>query len=848
MKHHTIIKHRTSIASHLAHRRHFIFLECWDSVKKTHPMNGSSWSEDDGRKPVIFATHRETDSGSGSRSRDSFSDDLMGSAAFSALAPQKRKSNDLSDLTIDKLDFSSLGFYDREKEVGILRGHFDSVLGAKTERRLILVSGASGVGKTRLAETLRIPTLKQRGLFVRGKFDQNMRNDPYSGIANACAEMLGAMMKLQEKDPNRLKEIRAEIEQTLGSELQLLFEVIPVLAEVVDIDGASSEPSPKSASMSAVSSIDSKNRIHYAFLRFIRIVTKHFNPLIVVLDDLQWADTSSLDLLEVMLTDQQNPKLMVIVLYRSNEVDDTHIFNRYLSAFETKSLGGAFSLDRVSEMGNLNFEAVHEIIQDLLSSDDSRTLGLAQVCIRKTNGNPFFLLCFLSILCEKQLLQFNFGTLSWKWNDDEIDSSTHASENVVELLTRKMEAFPAHLLGILKVAAYLGAAFEVNTLEIVWAAAPDISKNQDDEESALEDLLLKLYSEGLLVRVSGSPPRIGWVHDKVQEAAIELIPESERLEFAQRVGTIMMSKLDEQQLDSVIFVVVNLLNGSSSGALDSETRANLARLNLEASQKAVKVSAFDTAAKFAGTGIDLLPEKAWDENYDLALRLYSVGAKAEGFVGNVTAMDRYCHTVLSQENKPMEDKFDIYHIWIDSLSNRSDIAHAASLLFEILGQFKCRFAKNPVLVGLGVVGNIIRIKGTMKPRDTSKLEPMKDEKRIELMRFLDKLATCCYMLKDDRMPLVVFRSLNWTFKYGTCDFSPPAFATTGMMLTGILDDIQAGSLYGRHALTLLSNSGTMSTSSRTLLCVHSFLLSWTQPLRTLYKPLLQGYDIGLQTG
>jgi predicted ATPase len=180
--------------------------------------------------------------------------------------------------------------------------------------------------------------------------------------------------------------------------------------------------------------------------------------------------------------------------------------------------------------------------------------------------------------------------------------------------------------------------------------------------------------------------------------------------------------------------------------------------------------------------------------------------------------------------------------------HRGKLDEARDHLLEVLQEFKCRFPKNAALVGLGVVSNVVRIKSTMKSRDASKLVILSDTKRIEALKILDKLTTVFYMLKDDRMPLAIFRSLNWTIKYGFCDYSSCTFATNGMILTGIRNDFQGGSKYGEQALALMERCNLQATAARTTFCVYSFLFPWTKPLRSLLKPLLQGYDIGLRTG
>jgi predicted ATPase len=243
-----------------------------------------------------------------------------------------------------------------------------------------------------------------------------------------------------------------------------------------------------------------------------------------------------------------------------------------------------------------------------------------------------------------------------------------------------------------------------------------------------------------------------------------------------------------------------------------------------------------------------LPDNAWVDHYEVALNLHTVGARAEGILGNTETMEFYCKQVISQADRPLEDKFGVYNTWIDSLLNRVLFDEAGALGLEILGKFKCRFPKNSVLVVLSIVTSVIRVKATMKSRDVSKLSLMNDSKKVERNRILDKIGTVFYMAKDMRFPLVVFKSLNWTMKDGCNEYSSVAFAGVGVILTGALNDLPGGSKYGEQALVLLERSNSQITAARTMFLVYGAIFAFTKPLRSLLKPILRGYDVGLQSG
>ena len=770
-------------------------------------------------------------------------------ASFSAIKPQTRKSAAITDLTMDKLCFEQVGLYGRQEEIAKLNEEYQSHLQAdKPECRVLLISGKSGTGKTKLAETLERPVSQSPdGLFVKGKYDLSHKSQPYAGIANACGEICGSILYLQQQDPDRANAICQEIESTVGDELPLLFHAIPTLIEILHKPDAMQEMKLTQSSKS-LSSQKSKSRILFAFVRFMRVITKYFTPLVLVIDDLQWADTSSLDLLDALILDHESIKLMLLGIYRSDEIDDTHILTSFLKSLDSRRCCQDLWLTQLA-INNLNIQDVEHVIQDLLRCEDAiESRELAQICYEKTHGNPFFLLRFVSMLHNRHLLEFNYGSLSWTWNGEAIKTNATACDNVVQLLLDQMNVLPVHLLEILKLASCLGSTFDYHYVGIAWMKSSCDVPDGDGENTCLE-ALDELSRGGYFVRVSKEKRQFSWVHDKIREAAMTLIPESERCIYMRGLGLVFLHELSGEELDSIFFVVVDLLNFSPIDVLDAHGRQKISDLNLTASKKAIKLSCFESAAKYAGKGIEFLEEGAWDsEDYKLPLQLYSIGAKAEGFLGNLDVMEHYCKTVISKDRIPLDQKLEVYSTWVEGMSGLSRVAEAAAFTFEVLSEYRCGFPKNPAIVKADIAANLFWVKTRLKSRDPSSLPIMNDDTRIELMKLLDQQIVFLYLLNDKRMPLVIFRSLKWTFKYGIADYSAFSFANTGLIVTGVLNDIQAGAAFGEHALTVLNKSPSKSRAARTIFTVHAFLFSWTRPTREGLKPFFQTYSMGFQNG
>jgi predicted ATPase len=772
----------------------------------------------------------------------------------------QKPGNGAIGFTLDKLKYATLGLYGREKELESMHNTLEKLMASalpEHERQLIVISGFSGTGKTSLANHgLKQSTEKLGGLYVRGKFDMNIRNQPYSGIDAACSEIWNAISELQCRHASSFQLLCNQIKTELGSELGLLVQVIPSLAKVVDCaeddaDNDKDDPNEKSGRMNMVemSLAESRNQFNFAFLRFIRTISYQFLPLVFVLDNLQWADGASLALIDVLLTDSSTSRLMVVGIYRTNEVDKTHISYRTIEDLQQKTRDKCFEMTQL-EIGNLEPDAVHSIILELLASgNDSQTRSLAEICHKKTLGNPFSVLQYLANLIECRMLRFNFGTVSWTWDEKEIEVSTSACDNVVDLLKARMEELSTNFIDVLKLASCLGSTFEVDTLKLIRDKTSMRSSRQDHDH-ALMASLEAFEAAGYILKSAATTAHLSyrWVNDITQEAALSLIPETERGTIAARIGVIILKHCKNKGLGSKIFLVLNLLNQADDKLLDYNKRLDLARLNYRASQKAVSLSAFESAADYATRGIRLLSKNAWVDHYEFTLLIYTTGAQAEGFIGNVDTMQHYCQQVLLQEERPIEDKLGVYNTLIDSAVNQGLLDDARDLLITVLKKFHCPFPKNSALVGLELVSNIVHIKASAKTLDASKLSLLNDRTKLEVMKLVDKLNLVLNRLQDDRMPLTVFRSVNWTIRYGVCDLSSVAFARAGLIFTGLLSDLQGGTKFGQQALALIETSKSQSSKGRTLFLVHSFVFPWTKPARSLLKPLQRSYDVGLQTG
>ena len=931
------------------------------------------------------------------------------SSVTAALIPQERVRNSLEELTIDKLNLHTLGLFGRDLEIQLLQKalpHREQQQSTSASAsRCILVSGKSGTGKTALVRhALQDPVENAGGWLVEGKYSARQTDEPFLGIRGLCGQVCGHILPLQQTHPIRFQQIQQACHAL--QQWHQLVQFAPVLQEI----GAehTSHPHPPPSSIISTTTQQQQQQQHHsdkhshdtshsddspvplpppllqqrsstysaaadpafplAFLQFMQLISQHIQPLVLMLDDLQWADAATFDLLEMLLHDYTCRKnnIVVVGIHRTLERDDTSNTNPALEQFlwqmqqeaceiipdnnppsamaavksldlllddddddddddnehhrsqtnprreaapfsdrdderglmpstpqtttrksrrsivlqpsAAKAISASISTDPSSslsaspanapleltqvELNNLDLTAVDDLIQHLLSTDKNatpKTSSLAQLCWNKTHGNAFFLLQFLQILQETKMLTFNLGGLAWQWDESEIAATTRSTENVVEMLQHKMQ-YEANV-DILKLAACLGSTFDFETLSLVWNKQPSA---KDEQDILLGEYLqefvhcgymteLGSHTGGFLAGTSSSRRRYRWAHDSIQEAAIALVPVDQQPIFYRETALLLASQMDERQIQDSIFVICNLLNKGTPPQLSKE-RWSMADMNCQACQKAMSLSAFEIAASYAAKGIALLPvneDECWKDDSRLAVDLYSLGAKAEGAVGNTSTMEHYVDSVLQRRELDEKDKLSAYYTLIDSIFNRGNVQQAMDMCLEVLRKFKCHFPRNSLQIGYDAAIQVLKIKTNLKYRkDVDSLKTLTDPTRILLFRLLDKLTTCCFFAQDERLPLVIFRGLNWSLKYGVCEYSPPVFATVSMILTGIVKDFQAGAAYGQDAYRLMERTKSSGgvTDSRTSICLYGHTFTWFRSIRLCLKPLFDGYDTGLRHG
>ncbi len=535
---------------------------------------------------------------------------------------------DLSGFKLAQHDFSThfhlpQKLYGREADLQQLLATFDTVVQGHSQ--LLLVAGYSGIGKSVLVQEIYKPITEKRGYFIAGKFDQFQRNVPYSAVVQAFRDLVRQLLT---DTQSRLDDWKTQLLTAVGNNGQVIIDVI---SEVELILG----PQPVVPTLPPT---EAQNRFNLVFQNFIKVFGQADHPLVIFLDDLQWMDSASLKLMTLMMNDI--PYLLLIGAYRDNEVSPVHPLMTTLEELQKRG-----NLVQTLTLTPLTLLHLNQLVSDTLHLPLERTLPLAELVLEKTGGNPFFMGEFLKTLYVEHLLEFNLSQREWQWDLAQIQAR-NITANVVELMTGKIQRLPSPTQVILKLAASVGNQFDLATLAVISETSVD---------SVTTDLWEALR-EGLVVPLAEN---YKFVHDRIQQAAYSFIPEADRPALHWQIGQLLLKHV--QTLEERLFEVVDHLNLGITLAETPTVKLQIARLNLQAGQKAKLSTAYGAALEYLKRGLQLLPEEGWQSDYELMFNFHLEVTEVEYLNLNFLQSDHQCDILLQHANTLL-DRIKIHEL------------------------------------------------------------------------------------------------------------------------------------------------------------------------------------------
>jgi predicted ATPase/signal transduction histidine kinase/CheY-like chemotaxis protein/tRNA A-37 threonylcarbamoyl transferase component Bud32 len=724
--------------------------------------------------------------------------------------------------------------YGRDREVDLLMSTFDCVSAGKTE--VMLVKGYSGIGKSSLVNEIRKPMVSARGYFISGKFDQFQRNVPYSAIITAFQSLVKQLLTESE---TQLTRWRTKLLNALGNNAQVIIDVVPDVELIIGKQPAALELAPTEA----------QNRFNLVFQNFMRVFCAAEHPLVLFLDDLQWADSATLKLVDVLLTDTEIGYLFLIGAYRDNEVIASHPLMMALTALQSK----AVVIHEIT-LTSLTLVDISNLIADTLHTDVISVEPLAELVIRKTSGNPFFVNQFLKTLYQENLLTLNTesnGSKSyWQWNIAQIEA-IDITDNVVELMIQKLRKLPESTQHVLRLAACVGNTFDLQTLAIIDKRA-SIETCQDLFSAIEEDFVLPIsevpfkFQGGIDTHLVELEFR--FLHDRVQQAAYALIDESSKRATHLEIGRLLWQNTPTEALLEKIFEIVDQLNLGIELVTNETEQIAIAKLNLMAGQKAKVAQANAVATEYLQVGIGLLLNNSWEHEYELALALHTEAAESACLVGDFEAVQRFVD-IVQNCTKTLLDKIKVYEIQIQAHVLQNKLLEAVNTALQILKLLGIDFPEQPtpsdVEQALFETGALVNRLGI---EELIHLPQMSDPHKLAAIKILASIFAPAYIAAPTLLPLVVCKQVDLSVQHGNAPVSPFAYANYGLLLCGVMGDIDSGYQFGQLALSLLSRFNTQEIKAKTITIVNIFIRPWKEHLRQTLEPLMSAYSIGIETG
>ncbi|MGD1702955.1 AAA family ATPase [Dapis sp. BLCC M229] len=721
--------------------------------------------------------------------------------------------------------------YGREMEVQTLLDAFDRVsnppqtpLGKGGEERaeMILVAGFSGIGKTAVVNEVHKPIVKQRGYFIKGKYDQFNRNIPFSAFVQAFQDLVNQL--LSESDIE-LANWKTKIIKALGDNAQVIIEVVPKLEKIIG----------KQPSAPELSGREAQNRFNLLFQKFIAVFTTAEHPVVMFLDDLQWADSASLNLMKVLMSSGDTGYLLLLGAYRDHEVFPAHPL--ILSLGELKKEQAIIS---TITLAPLAINHINQLVADTLNCTQKLALPLSELVYQKTQGNPFFTTQFLKGLYEDELIRFNLKLGYWECDLVKVRDAA-ITDDVVEFVAHRLQKLAVGTQEVLKLAACIGNQFELQTLAVVC---------QKLEEDVAADIWGALQ-EGLILPISQTykffqgdvkqtreqmvTVSYRFLHDRVQQAAYSLIPESQKQKTHWQIGQNLLQKSLIFDEDRDIFEIVNQLNIGITFAQTQAQQNKLLNLNLRAGQTAKTATAYEAALGYFNVGLNLLPQNCWQADYNLTLRLHLETIETAYLNLQLDSVSSLVNEVLDRANNLLE-KIKIYEIQLQYAIGNNQLIKALDDGLKILE-----------ILGVPLVS----------PENTEIILPelerleyfpnMEDPYKQAALRILVTIYSAAYNANPDLLKPIIWTMVYLCTKEGHTSIAPVAYAVYGVALCGA-GDLTKGYKSGCIALKLLDILNAEEVKCKVSELLGGFISHWKDHAKTSIEQFNKGIQSGLETG
>lgn len=718
--------------------------------------------------------------------------------------------------------------YGREKELRLLERLVEEAAGGG--KALVMVSGAPGIGKTGLIRELETPARHHQCMIAEGKFDPFRHDKPYSALIDAfrglARQVLGDSAKAVARWGQRLNEC-------WGANGLLMTALIPELSLVAGSQGAVDDLPP----------VQAQNRFQHLFREFVKVFARPEHPLILFIDDLQWADPATCKLLELLLTDSELSHFLCIGAYRDQEIDAAHPLRFTLDALRQTGVTTEYLY-----LAPLAKAGVASLITEAFMLEQSLAEELAELVMARTMGNPFYLRLYLLHLHEEGLLLYDPAARGWIWKKKE-GQVCPATENVIDLMCDTIERLSVAAQGVLGVAACIGNRFSLGMLALAW------EKEVSTASAALEEvlrqgLILPLdesYKYAAMIGAEAAEAQFIFLHDRVQQTAYALMPAERIVALHHRIGMLIWQATPEDTLPDRLFTIVGHLNAGVS-LVSGTDRTRLARLNLMAGRKAKMSAAYTEAVGYVVRAMDLLPGDAWENDYPLAMAIHFEAAECGYLAGNYHRAEELFELVFQHSRTALE-KARVHRLRVVLYQNQGLYRQAMAEGRKGLGLLGYRLSESPgrVRVALEMV-KIKTLLGRRRPEDLLHLPRLDDPEKKEAMALLVDITSAAYYTSREDYAMIVLAMVALSIRHGNLRGSATGYAAFGTILATVLADYEGGYAFVRMALALSRNLADQQSECASNFAMGGLAGHFRQPLKEMLVHAENAGRLGLAIG
>ncbi|XDD49703.1 SpoIIE family protein phosphatase [Leptospira sp. WS92.C1] len=685
---------------------------------------------------------------------------------------------------IPELTFDPSAIYGRDKEKAILESSLDKVFRGETS--LVFITGDSGSGKSVLARSFLKSISERGGIVVQGKFDQYETSVPFGGLIHSLRNLVSIFLSKPEKE---IRELKRLIRQYTGANGQILLNQIPELEFIIG-------PQPPLAELPPD---ENRNRFYFTIRNFIRAISEISRPLVLYMDDLQWADPASLKLIETFLIYTKIKNFLCILSFRQEAVEKSNGFSKILESLESNKV----QKNQIT-VNPLDKESIFRLLQDLAPGPDDQIGIVSSVLHKKTLGNPFAIVQLLRTSEKTNYISYDFESKFWRWDTDKV-SQLPVADNVIDLLCQRIRDLSPGVQELLGVCSCLGERF----------TSGFISKLHFFDTAQLNQILWEAVREGLLTPAHNQEHSLfeeniaaeqgfGFSHDRVQQAAYSLLEESKRKEFHKKVGIALLDLHGPEPKNRVLFQITNHLNQAAEEISEDLLRKNLTALNYNAGLQAKSSGSYESSLKYLNSALHALDQGAFVTDIELYSNVILETAETEYLLNNY---ERTMQLLESLENLNLPDlqyiRADAIQVRLYSKMNKVENAVFAGL--RAMKRFQINIPSLPLLVTLVLFKELFLSLILSKGKSDTELISIKENGEPEYQALIDlfaDLGPSAFTYNQNLFALIVLKMFNTSLTKGVSRSSPIAYSGYGMIVNQALKNLDQAIRYSKLAMDL----------------------------------------------